>query len=53
MIDIRMSFVGLGVLFIAHSCANKVSLTGGEKDENPPKILQAVPLNKSIDFNAK
>lgn len=53
MINIRMSFVGLGVLFIAHSCANKVSLTGGEKDENPPKILQAVPLNKSIDFNAK
>lgn len=46
-------FLGAIVLFCFYACANKVSLTGGEKDEIPPKILEAIPKNKSVDFKAK
>ena len=36
------------LLFI--SCAQQASLTGGEKDITPPKILKQEPENKAINF---
>ncbi|MFY0675486.1 MAG: Ig-like domain-containing protein [Bacteroidia bacterium] len=46
------SLIGFFVLFCCYGCANKVSLTGGEKDEVPPKIITSTPINKSIDFSS-
>lgn len=33
-------------------CAQVVPLTGGKKDVAAPKVLNAIPLNKSLNFNA-
>ena len=49
----------LGLLFVALmvisfvQCARRGNPTGGDKDITPPKLLKAVPKNKSINFNAK
>ena len=42
----------LALLMLA-SCANRVAPTGGEKDTTPPKLLEAIPAEKSLHFNAK
>lgn len=34
------------------SCAQRSALTGGEKDELPPQILEVTPQNGSINFSA-
>lgn len=39
----------LGVLLVVN-CAKRGSITGGEKDETPPKFLKALPPNFSTNF---
>ena len=39
--------------FLAQRCANAVAPTGGPKDERPPKVVEAVPENRSINFIGK
>ncbi len=43
---ILISIVGL------NSCANKVAPTGGDKDQEAPKLLKSNPQNLSTNFNA-
>jgi len=38
---------------VLSSCAKRQSITGGPKDEIPPKLLRATPPNKSTNFTAK
>lgn len=38
------------ITLILFSCAQKVPLTGGKKDVDPPKEIKSSPLNKSIGF---
>ncbi|MBA3682240.1 MAG: Ig-like domain-containing protein [Bacteroidetes bacterium] len=44
----------LAVLFILllERCAQIGSLTGGTRDTTPPKLLEAIPANKTINFNS-
>lgn len=35
------------------SCANQVTLTGGQKDELPPQMVASNPINNSVNFSAK
>ena len=49
-------FLCLGMLltaFLAQRCANAVAPTGGPKDNTPPKVVQAVPENHSVNFGGK
>ena len=39
--------------FLAQRCANAVAPTGGPKDEMPPKVVEEVPKNRSINFIGK
>lgn len=39
-------------LFLS-SCAQIGTLTGGEKDSEPPKIVSSIPENKSINFTGE
>ena len=39
--------------FLAQRCANAVAPTGGPKDNTPPKVVEAVPENHSINFGGK
>ena len=39
--------------FLAQRCANAVAPTGGPKDNTPPRVIEAVPENRSINFNGK
>lgn len=39
--------------FLAQRCANAVAPTGGPKDEIPPKVVEAVPENRSVNFMGK
>lgn len=41
------------LLIIAASCANPVAPTGGPKDTEPPQIIQSVPENGSVNFEAR
>lgn len=34
------------------SCANEAAPTGGPRDTTPPKVLQSMPENYSVDFNS-
>ncbi|MDR0969769.1 MAG: Ig-like domain-containing protein [Lentimicrobiaceae bacterium] len=45
-----MAFVALLML---QFCAHPVMPAGGEKDITPPKILQSIPENQSINFDGK
>ena len=38
---------------LAQRCANAVAPTGGPKDEMPPKVVEAVPENHSVNFGGK
>jgi len=40
-------------LLIVISCAKKGSITGGKKDEEPPKFMKAFPPNYVTDFDKK
>ena len=39
--------------FFAQQCANAVAPTGGPKDNTPPRVVEAVPVNQSINFSGK
>ncbi|MBQ3738114.1 MAG: Ig-like domain-containing protein [Bacteroidales bacterium] len=39
--------------FLAQRCANAVAPTGGPKDNTPPRVVEAVPENNSINFIGK
>ena len=39
--------------FLAQRCANAVAPTGGPKDETPPKVVEEMPENRSINFTGK
>jgi len=41
------------VVLLVSACANQVGLTGGEKDETPPKPLSFSPDNYSKNFESK
>lgn len=45
-------FCWIVILFFISSCANKVTPTGGAKDEIAPQLLNSVPANNSINFNS-
>lgn len=47
----RLLYFTLLLLFT--SCAMRVTPTGGEKDEVPPKLLLALPENKTVNFNSR
>ncbi len=40
------------LLIFISSCANKVSPTGGAKDEIPPQLLTSIPENNTVNFSA-
>lgn len=40
-------------LLLISGCANIVTPTGGDKDTTPPKILELVPDNQSLNFTSK
>jgi len=40
------------VFLIAISCANQGNLTGGVKDETPPQLLSAIPVNQTTNFTS-
>ncbi len=45
--------VGMGILFfLISSCANKVAISGGVKDETPPKIEFTFPNTGAINYKA-
>ena len=53
---VKYLFLCLGMLltaFLAQRCANAVAPTGGPKDNTPPKVVQAVPENHSVNFGGK
>lgn len=39
--------------FLAQRCANAVAPTGGPKDNTPPRVVEAVPENNSVNFIGK
>ena len=47
---VKIAFLSLTLLFVR--CAQVVPLSGGNKDEEPPKLLEAIPLNASTNFTA-
>ncbi len=48
----QLGYTILGVFLMSfwYSCANQVAPTGGPKDVEPPVVLGANPLNKTINF---
>ena len=48
----KFKYILLSVLFFHASCANMVSLTGGEKDTSAPLLLKAKPNNFQTNFNS-
>jgi hypothetical protein len=48
----RYNFWRIVILLFFASCANKVSPTGGAKDIVPPQLVNAVPENNTVNFNA-
>ncbi len=41
----------LAILMLVIGCAKKGAITGGEKDEQPPVFIKALPANFSTGFN--
>lgn len=46
-------FVAFFLCLTYWGCANRVALTGGAKDETPPKIEYSLPNNGSINYHSK
>jgi uncharacterized protein (DUF2141 family) len=42
-----------GYLLLIYGCANIVTPSGGDKDSTPPKILELVPENQTLNFTSK
>lgn len=43
----------LSVVLLLSSCAKRGTITGGDKDVTPPKIMSSSPKNGSTNFNEK
>ena len=41
------------IVFLCAQCAQVTPLTGGKKDDTPPKVLSYKPENASLNFNTK
>jgi len=41
------------LVILLSRCAQITPLTGGKKDVDPPRLLEATPANASLNFNAK
>jgi hypothetical protein len=46
-------FSALVSLLLLSSCANQLSPPGGEVDKTPPKILESVPKDRTVNFKGK
>jgi len=44
-------FLMMACLFALCSCANRGSISGGDKDGDAPKILSSLPKNESLNFS--
>lgn len=42
--------LGISLAFILYSCANIVAPTGGEKDNDKPKLTKTIPASGSINY---
>jgi uncharacterized protein (DUF2141 family) len=47
-----LAYISVSLLILV-SCAKRGSITGGDKDITPPKIVSSYPKNLSTDFNEK
>ncbi len=41
------------LLVLAYGCANQTAPTGGPRDEDPPKLVNSIPVNRATNFNAQ
>lgn len=48
---IKIVLLGILVLIFTE-CAQVAPLTGGKRDVTPPKLLEAIPVNKALNFNS-
>jgi hypothetical protein len=48
---VKIVFLSVALLFVR--CAQVVPLSGGNRDEEPPKLLEAVPMNSSTNFSVE
>ncbi|NPA68711.1 MAG: Ig-like domain-containing protein [Chlorobi bacterium] len=39
------------IIYLISSCAQTGTLTGGEKDTEPPEIVKSIPPNKGVNFS--
>lgn len=51
--NIRILLLAFVAAFALQFCAHPVMPAGGEKDITPPKILQSIPENQSVNFSGK
>lgn len=47
----KIIFSALAILLFA-KCAQVAPLNGGKRDVDPPKLMEAVPANKAVNFNS-
>ena len=44
-------YIYVCILTLLSSCAQVVPLTGGDKDQQAPKLVEAIPTNQTLNFN--
>ena len=49
----KHTYIYILLIFALTRCAQITPLTGGKKDETPPKAISYAPANASINFNSK
>jgi len=49
----KLSALYLCLILIVFGCANQKPPTGGEKDEEPPKLVQSTPKHQQLNFKGK
>ena len=45
--------LSIGIILLIWGCANRVSPTGGPKDEDPPELVRSVPENGQRNFKSQ
>lgn len=43
-------YIYIYIIALLSSCAQVVPLTGGDKDQQPPKLTEAIPANQTLNF---
>ncbi len=43
-------YIYICIIALLSSCAQVVPLTGGDKDQQPPKLIEAIPANQTLNF---